>query len=161
MSKLTDCLEAMFQPVLESLGLALVRVLVMGKKSVTLQVMIERMDTQTVSMDDCVKVSRAISALLDIEDPITSTYNLEVTSPGLDRPLLKPRDFQRFTGSAIHITLLAPREEGIRKYKGILKNADNNGFELEVKGLILKIAYEELGQAKLDPEFKFSKFSKG
>ncbi len=69
-----------------------------GRSSVTLQIMAERRDGVAMTVDDCADISRALSAILDVEDPISAAYTLEVSSPGIDRPLTRPQDFERFAG---------------------------------------------------------------
>ena len=92
-------IERLIAPSLAAQGYDVVRVLLMGgARHATLQIMIERADRMAVSVDDCTAASRTVSALLDVEDPIAGTYTLEVSSPGIDRPLVKPADFDRFTG---------------------------------------------------------------
>src|SRR5260370_117048 len=122
---LIERLEALFTPVLENQGLGLVRLqfLGQGQRRPVLQVMIERLDEAVVTLDDCVGASRAFSALLDVEDLITESYKLEVTSPGFDRPLVKIKDFQRFIGSVIKLQT-HEMKEGQRNFTGTLEAAD-------------------------------------
>lgn len=85
-------------PTLEDLGFDLVRVEIMGKDKMVLQIMAEPADGRGMTVDHCADISRAVSALLDVEDPISGAYTLEVSSPGLDRPLTRAKDFVRFAG---------------------------------------------------------------
>src|ERR1700726_128160 len=87
------------------MGYRLVRVAVLGAGRTTLQVMAERRDDAPMSVDDCAEISRSVSALLDVADPIASAYTLEVSSPGLDRPLVRPEDYDRFAGFEARIEL--------------------------------------------------------
>ena len=98
---------AIIEPVIEGLGFDLVRVKVTEMNGCTVQVMAERPDG-TMSVDDCETVSRAISPVLDLEDPIAQAYNLEISSPGIDRPLVRASDFDRWTGYDAKIELAAP-----------------------------------------------------
>ncbi|MDP6342326.1 MAG: ribosome maturation factor RimP [Alphaproteobacteria bacterium] len=91
--------ERLIEPSVEAMGFRLVRLRFMGGQArPTLQVMAERLDDREMNVDDCADLSRAISALLDVEDPIAGAYLLEVSSPGIDRPLVRPDDFLRFAG---------------------------------------------------------------
>src|SRR5215468_7998256 len=90
--------EGLLAPALDALGYGIVRVQFNNGRRATLQIMAERHDGTSMSVDDCAQISRAASALLDVEDPIQGTYDLEVSSPGIDRPLTRRHDFERFAG---------------------------------------------------------------
>jgi ribosome maturation factor RimP len=109
---------ALVEPVLANLGFRLVRVRMSGASGRTLQIMAERPDG-TMTIDDCETASRAISPLLDVEDPVSGRYDLEVSSPGIDRPLVRPEDFERWAGHEAKIDMLAP-QAGRRRFRGIL-----------------------------------------
>jgi ribosome maturation factor RimP len=94
----TDRIERMLAPSVEALGYRIVRIQLSGRHRPVLQLMAEREDDQPMSVEDCARISRSVSALLDVEDPITGTYTLEVSSPGIDRPLVRAADFERFSG---------------------------------------------------------------
>ena len=132
-----------------SLGLELIRVTFGGGRTQTLQIMAENSDG-TMLVDDCARLSREVSALLDVEDPITGEYMLEVSSPGIDRPLTRPKDFSKWAGFDIKIELRTGNDEGRRRFKGRL-----NGFEDGVIGMTtlegdeFKIPFEEMLKAKL------------
>jgi ribosome maturation factor RimP len=87
----------LIEPVLENLGFRLVRIRMIGAAGRTLQIMAERPDG-TMTIDDCETASRAISPLLDVEEPVSGSYELEVSSPGIDRPMVRAEDFQRWSG---------------------------------------------------------------
>jgi ribosome maturation factor RimP len=108
----------LIEPVLANLGLRIVRVRMSGASGRTLQIMAERPDG-TMTIDDCETASRAISPLLDVEDPVSGRYDLEVSSPGIDRPLVRPEDFERWAGHEAKIEMLAP-QDGRRRFRGIL-----------------------------------------
>jgi ribosome maturation factor RimP len=108
----------LIEPVLANLGFRLVRVRMSGASGRTLQIMAERPDG-TMTIDDCETASRAISPLLDVEDPVSGRYDLEVSSPGIDRPLVRPEDFERWAGHEAKIEMLAP-QDGRRRFRGIL-----------------------------------------
>lgn len=143
-------LEALFEPCLESLGYGIVRVSYGGDKQKNLQVMIERLDEVPISLDDCVTVSHHLSALLDVEDLIEESYNLEVTSPGLDRPLTKLKDFERFLGKKVKIETLS-LVGGRKRFEGRLQEIKEEIILLEGedKETSYSIPYEMIQRAKL------------
>ncbi len=118
---------ALVEPVLHDMGFRLVRVKMSGP---TLQIMAERPDG-TFSIDDCEQVSRAVSPLLDVEDVISSRYHLEVSSPGIDRPLVRPSDFEDWSGHEAKIELTEPID-GRRRFRGMLEGFEDGEVRLEV-----------------------------
>ena len=156
MSSLVERVEGIISPVLESMGYGVVRVMYAKVKRGRLQVMIERLDGENISMDDCVAASREISVTLDVEDPIEDAYTLEVTSPGLDRPLVKPEHYTRFVGEKVEVHLFAPKE-GRRKFQGLLTQADDKGCTVRVgeKDNVqdISFAYAEITRANLVPAY--------
>jgi ribosome maturation factor RimP len=105
-----------------------------------------------IGIDDCERVSRAVSALLDVEDPIATAYTLEVSSPGSDRVLrLKPH-FERFSGSRVHVELKVPRD-GRKRYTGMLKSVSDTDIELEVDRQAVRVPFDEIEKARLAPEY--------
>ena len=110
-----------------------------------------RITESGIGIDDCERVSREVSALLDVEDPIPSAYTLEVSSPGSDRVLRTRRHFDRFAGSRVHVELKAPRE-GRRRYTGTLKSVSDAGIELEVDRQPVSVPFDEIEKARLAPE---------
>ena len=105
-----------------------------------------------IGIDDCERVSRAVSALLDVEDPIATAYTLEVSSPGSDRVLrLKPH-FERFAGSRVHVELKVPRD-GRKRYTGMLKSVSDIDIELEVDRQAVRVPFDEIEKARLAPEY--------
>jgi ribosome maturation factor RimP len=104
-----------------------------------------------IGIDDCERVSREVSALLDVEDPIPSAYTLEVSSPGEDRVLRTRAHFDRFAGSRVHVELKVPRE-GRKRYTGLLKSIDDVGVELEVDRQPVTVRFDEIENARLAPE---------
>jgi ribosome maturation factor RimP len=113
---------AIAEPVLAGVGYRLVRVRVTGLDGCTVQVMAERSDG-TMTIDDCEAVSRALSPVLDVADPIDRAYRLEVSSPGLDRPLVRRSDFERYAGQHLKVEL-ETAIEGRRRFRGVLLGAD-------------------------------------
>ncbi|HAA93659.1 MAG TPA: ribosome maturation factor RimP [Rhodospirillaceae bacterium] len=107
------------------MGFELVRVRLMGSADRrTLQIMIDRTDEGPISVEDCALASRQLSAVLDVEDPISGTYVLEVSSPGIDRPLTKERDFERFAGFEAKVEL-QESQDGQRRFRGRLKGCED------------------------------------
>lgn len=105
-----------------------------------------------VSLDDCAAVSRQVSAQLDLEDPIPGRYTLEVSSPGLDRPLVKDRDFERFAGNPVHIETAAPLQ-GRRHFRGRLGRLEGGMVRLALEdGSEVSIPRELVTRARLEPE---------
>jgi ribosome maturation factor RimP len=104
-----------------------------------------------IGIDDCERVSREVSALLDVEDPIPTAYTLEVSSPGSDRVLRTRPHFDRFTGSRVHVELKVPRA-GRRRYTGTLTSVSDAGIELEVDRQPVSVPFDEIEKARLAPE---------
>ena len=120
------------EPVAESMGYHLVRVRMNGNNGGTLQIMAERHDG-TMDVEGCEELSRAVSPLLDVEDPIPQAYHLELSSPGIDRPLVRASDFQRWAG---HLMKLETREpiDGRRRFRGHVASVGKSGFTVELDG---------------------------
>ena len=116
-------LQNLLEPVVEGLGYELVRILTIGAKNQTLQVMIDTKNGTEITVDDCASVSRALSDVLDEKDPIENQYSLEVSSPGIDRPLTKLQHFQRFLGYEIKAETLVPVESR-KRFKGIISTKE-------------------------------------
>jgi ribosome maturation factor RimP len=119
---------AVAEGVLEGLGFRLVRVRVSGLSGCTVQIMAERPDG-TMGIEDCEAVSRALSPVLDVADPIDRAYRLEISSPGLDRPLVRRSDFDRFAGHSVKIELAVARD-GRRRFRGMLLGTDGPAARL-------------------------------
>jgi len=144
--------ERMLSPSIEDMGYALVRVRMTGGKGrPTLQVMAERQDAGEMTVDDCASLSRVISALLDVEEPIPGAYTLEVSSPGIDRPLVRPADFERFAGYEAKLETARPIA-GRRRFRGKLLGLAGDRVRLALGGDaadVAEIALAELAEAKL------------
>jgi ribosome maturation factor RimP len=117
------------EPALGTLGFRLVRVKVTGRDGGTLQVMAERPDG-TFTIDDCEAASRALSPILDVEDPIQGAYRLEVSSPGIDRPLVRRSDLERSVGHEAKIET-AMMVEGRKRFRGIIEGIENDAVKLK------------------------------
>lgn len=105
-----------------------------------------------VQLEDCERVSHEVSATLDVADPLPGAYRLEVSSPGLDRPLVKPEHFRRFLGERAKVTLYAPIE-GRRRFIGVLHGLDDEAVRLECGGEVVTLPYATIAKARLVPEF--------
>jgi ribosome maturation factor RimP len=120
-------LEALISPTLESMGYELVRVMFQGKSRPTLQIMAERKDGVAMTVEDCAAISRSLSAVLDVEDPIAGAYVLEVSSPGIDRPLVRAKDFAQWAGFEAKVETALPIA-GRKRFKGRLLGIDGEGL---------------------------------
>lgn len=118
-------IESLIMPTIDQLGYELVRVQMQGSRRPTLQIMAERRDRRGMTVDDCARISREVSALLDQRDPIDGEYVLEVSSPGIDRPLTRPEDYDRFINHEAKIELAWP-VEGRKRFKGLLGARDGD-----------------------------------
>ena len=128
-------LTQLIEPAVEAEGLALVRVKMLGGNSdATLQIMAERPETRQLTLDDCARLSRRISDVLDEADPIESTYRLEVSSPGIDRPLTRLSDYDDWKGHEARI-VLAEKLDGRKVYSGNLIGAAGDEVAIDVAGL--------------------------
>ncbi|MCW8854681.1 MAG: ribosome maturation factor RimP [Gammaproteobacteria bacterium] len=106
-----------------------------------------------IQMEDCETVSRQLSAMIDVEDPVPGHFNLEVSSPGLDRPLRKAADFEKFTGEIVKIKLNMPTIEGQRNFTGKLLGLKDNDVLLEVDGETKYLPLGGIDKARLVPQF--------
>ena len=124
-------IAAVVEPVLEDLGFRLVRVQVSGREGKTVQVMAERPDG-TITIDDCESISRQISPLLDVHNVVAGSYRLEVSSPGIDRPLVRPSDLELWSGSEVKIEL-KEMVGGRKRYRGMLEGFEDGEVRIEVE----------------------------
>lgn len=139
-------------PVLAELGYRLVRVRVSGRDGGTVQIMAERPDG-TMTIDDCTEASRVLSPVFDVEEPVSGGYNLELSSPGIDRPLVRLDDFERACGKEVKLELKAARD-GRRRFRGILEAADGETLTLRLDEgpggeQTVTLPMSEIGEAKL------------
>ncbi len=146
--ELTDKVLTTIEPSINDMGYDIVRVSVQGNELKTLQIMAERQDHQDMTVNDCSKISQTASALLDITDPFPGKWVLEVSSPGIDRPLVKLSDYDRFKGQNAKIEL-AKDLNGRRRFKGILKGTDGENILLDFEGQILTLDFHNIDKAKL------------
>lgn len=141
-------LSDMLEPVADKLGYETVRIMTIGQANPTLQIMIDRKDGTEVTVEDCAIVSRALSEVLDEKDPITGRYNLEVSSPGLDRPLTKPEHFARFAGNEVKIETDVPVDDR-KRFKGVLDGIDGMEILLTMNGTSYRIPFDAVSKAKI------------
>ena len=141
-------LEPIIAPAVEAAGYRLVRLRLLGGKRKTLQVMAERPDGG-MDIEDCARLSRELSDFLEREDPIEGEYVLEVSSPGIDRPLTRLKDFARWAGHDVKIELAAPDAEGRKRFSGLLLGLDGNDVVIEVNGARRTFPYGGIAEAKL------------
>ena len=142
-------LARLLEPTVEGLGYELADLEVrLGGKGGLVRVFIDKPDG--IGLDDCEKVSLAVSALLDVEDPVPGNYDLEVSSPGLDRKLTKPEHFQRFAGETVKVQTRFPIE-GRRRFRGTLVSSDDENIVVEVDGESHSLPLKTIDTARLVP----------
>jgi len=140
----------LLSPAAEGLGYELVRVMLAGGgRDGRLQVMAERRDGGAMTIADCERLSRTISAILDVEDPIAGAYTLEVSSPGIDRPLVRRKDWERWTGHVARIELLEPLD-GRKRFKGVLLGLEGDDVRVRLEdGAEVRLPLPQVARAKL------------
>ena len=153
MSSLQDRLTQMLEPLVESLGYELVLLEYAAHRgSSLLRLFID--GPNGVTLGDCEKVSREVEGRLDVEDPIPQNYRLEVSSPGLDRPLVKPGHFQKYSGQQAKIQMLAP-QAGRRKFQGVLRGMKNDCVLIETTDAgTVELAIGQIERARLVPDYE-------
>lgn len=134
-------------PVIEDLGYELVRVRLMGGNVATLQIMADKPDGG-IEVDDCAEISNAVSAVLDVEDPIVDAYTLEVSSPGIDRPLTRLKDFDAFEGYEAKLET-SDLIDGRKRFKGILAGVEGDEVLINVEEGTIGLKFDWLAEAKL------------
>lgn len=151
MASVRERLEQMLEPVIESLGYELVLLeFAPSGKSAMLRLYID--SPGGITIEDCERVSREVSGVLDVEDPIGNAYRLEVSSPGLDRPLVKPAHFERFRNEQARIQLLVPRD-GRRRHVGWIRGVSADAVTLETAQGMVEIPLAEIERARLVPDY--------
>jgi ribosome maturation factor RimP len=133
-----------------SLGFEIVRIKLMDGRRKTLQIMIDHLDGSEITAANCARVSRQVSAILDVEDPISGEYDLELSSPGIDRPLVRQKDFERYRGHEAKISLLAA-QSGRKHFKGTLAGITEAGVQLKLDDAELPVTlnFTDISAAKL------------
>jgi ribosome maturation factor RimP len=144
---------AVVEPVVGDLGFRLVRIKVTGQNGCTVQIMAEREDG-TMSVADCEAVSRAVSPVLDLEDPIGRAYYLEVSSPGIDRPLVRAGDFTRWAGYEAKVEMAVP-VNGRKRFRGVVRGAEDGEGLIELPDVkegedaLVRLPLSDIGEARL------------
>ena len=142
----------LLQPLVEELGYEFVGLEHSSNpKNAVLRVYIDR--EGGVDLDDCGAVSREVAALLDVEDPISGHYNLEISSPGLDRPLFTPEQFGRFCGEQVKVTLFAP-QDGRRKFSGRIQAVQGDVIQLNLGDAEIALNFSNIAKARLVPDYE-------
>ncbi len=134
-------------PVIEDMGFELVRVRLMGGKTNTLQIMAETPEGG-IEVDQCADISNAVSAVLDVEDPLTDAYTLEVSSPGIDRPLTRLKDFEEFEGYEAKLET-SEMIDGRKRFKGVLAGVEDNDVLINIEEGTVGLQFDWLADAKL------------
>ena len=140
-------LAEIVQPVIEGLGFELVRVRLLGGKTKTVQIMAERPEGG-IEVDDCARISTAVSAVMDVEDPIDDQYTLEVSSPGIDRPLTRLKDFEEFEGYDAKLET-SELIGGRKRFKGVLAGVEDDEVLINIDEGTVGLKFDWLADAKL------------
>ena len=140
---------AHIEPSAAELGFRIVRVRLSGNRRKTLQIMAERVSDGQMSVDDCGRLSRALSPLFDLEDPIPGEFTLEISSPGIDRPLVRREDFERFVGHEAKLEIAA-MNDGRRRFRGVIAGVDGDEVQLKLpEGNEVSFELAALSEARL------------
>lgn len=147
-----DELKALLKPTIESMGFEFIGLEYLSNpKNRLVRIYIDR-GSDGVSVEHCADVSREVSALLDVEDPLSGQYSLEVSSPGVERPLFEPEQYAAFEGEQAVLQLYAPIE-GRRKLVGTLKGADQDAVDIDVDGTVMQVPLDAIRRAHLKPDW--------
>jgi len=142
-------LVAIIAPTLESLGYELVRVAVLGRERPTVQVMADRADGSQITVQDCENISHTLSAVLDVDDPIPGAWSLEISSAGIDRPLTRAKDWNRFAGHLARAETAVPID-GRRRFSGVVLGADDTEARMRLDdGSEIVLPMNTIRRAKL------------
>ncbi len=146
--RITEEVRKLAQPMVKALGIELVDVeYVRGPSGMVLRLTIDK--NGGVSLDDCVEVSHVIGDVLDVHDPVPGAYNLEVTSPGINRPLKRAEDFDRFSGEKAYVETISPLENR-KRFRGILRGHRGGSVIMECHDGVHEIPLEQIKKARLD-----------
>ena len=151
MKQAPEHLLELIEPVVEGLGYECVGVEFNSHpKHGFLRIFIDA--EQGVGMEDCTKVSHQVSGVLDVEDPISGEYNLEVSSPGMDRPIFKLKQFEQFVGHTVQVNLFKP-VSGRRKITGLIEKVEGSDVYLQQDGQVHKVPFQAMSKARLEPDY--------
>jgi len=157
-------IAAIVAPRLEAQNYELVRVQIIGKDSPTVQIMADRADGAPLTLDDCTEISHLLSAVLDVEDPISSAWTLEVSSAGIDRPLTRTKDWLKHAGFMAKVELNFPGPGNRKRFSGTIITADEQTAQLKIEtGETVTLARADMKKAKLvltDALIAFSTYAK-
>ena len=134
-------------PAIEAAGYRLVRLRLMGGQTKTLQIMAERPDG-SMNVEDCAKLSHALLDFLESQDPLEGDYELEISSPGIDRPLTRLMDFSRYAGNEAKLELHAPLD-GRKRFRGLLLGLDGKNVKIDAQGAQIEFPFSAIAEAKL------------
>ncbi len=149
----SDRLQTLLEPVIDDLGYELVGVEYLpNPKNRVVRVFIDR-EPDGIGVEDCERVSRQVSALMDVEEPVPGQYTLEVSSPGVERPLFTGAHFARFIGETALVQMAVPVENR-RRFKGVIVAADDRTVTLNVDGQNFELAVADIGRAHLAPDLE-------
>ncbi|MCP3869947.1 MAG: ribosome maturation factor RimP [Gammaproteobacteria bacterium] len=152
MNRIQDSLVGLLGKSVTGMGYELVGVEFSSRGSAGALLRIYIDHPEGITVDDCAEVSHQVSGVLDVEDPIPGEYQLEVSSPGLDRPLFDREHYERFSGSPVRIKLQV-KLEGRRRFEGLLKGVDGDEVLLEMEGELFRLPLSQIEKARLMPEF--------
>ena len=144
----TARIETLIAPSLEAMGYRVVRISVTGGRRAVLQVMAERVDDRPMSVEDCTEITHTVSALLDVADPIEHAYVLEVSSPGIDRPLVRRQDYERFLGFEAKLELAQPID-GRKRFRGRLIGLEEDRVRVSLGAETVELPLKAIARAKL------------
>ena len=144
----THRIEGIITPSVEAMGFRLVSVTFTGGKNPRLQIMAEHTATGRMNVEDCANVSRMISAVLDVEDPLAGAYMLEISSPGIDRPLVSLEDFEKYLGFDAKVET-SRAIDGRKRFKGRLLTVKEGIVTIDAKDDVFELAYQDIDKAKL------------
>ena len=148
-ASVADRIAGLCAPTLADMGYELVRVTLLGRDRPTVQVMADRADGALIGVDDCEAISRAIGAVLDVEDPLPGAWSLEVSSAGIDRPLTRVKDWNRFGGHVARVDMAVP-VDGRRRFSGVVLGADERHARLRLDdGTDVALPLADIRRAKL------------
>lgn len=142
-------IAAAIAPTLADMGYELVRVLILGRERPTVQVMADRADGSQIAVEDCERITHAVGAVLDVDDPLPGAWTLEISSAGIDRPLCRVKDWVRFAGHQARVEMLAPLD-GRRRFNGTILGADADAARLRLEdGVEVFLPLADVRRAKL------------
>lgn len=149
-SPLENKIADLAKPVIEDLGFSLHRVKITGDGGAqAVQIMAEDKATKNLGVDDAAKISRALSAVFDVEDPINGAYRLEISSPGIDRMLIEPEDYENYKSFDVKIETITPNENGQKRFRGILEGIKDNKVLVTTDQGEVEIPHGTIAKAKL------------